>query len=86
MCDSLAHGTLGHLFKITVLHAVDGDSYEMYAASLEGLAALPLSEFARVVEAQIRERGMLVAIEDLSAEVMILDTAAALGSAQKPGQ
>ena len=85
MSDNLAHGALGHLYQMTVIDVEEDRPYKMYAASLEGLAIPSLSEVARLVEEQIQEYGVLVGIEDLNAQVMILDTATALGSEQKPG-
>ena len=77
MPQGITHGTLGQLYRLTCLHVVDGTPYELYAAAVEGSAAMPLSEVAWAVEDRIRERGILVEIRDLTAEVLILDLQAA---------
>jgi hypothetical protein len=71
--DNIAHGTLAHAYKITTIDPVDGTPCEMYVAGVEGLEVIPLWQVARRVEEQFRERGMLIGIEDLVAEVLILD-------------
>ena len=85
MSPNIAHGTLGHTYQITVIDLVCETPRKLYAASVEGLEAIPLSQIAREIEKQLGEHGFLVGIEDLSANVMVLDMTTAPKTEQEPG-
>jgi hypothetical protein len=84
--NNVAHGTLAHTYKLTVIDLVDGAPCEMYVASMEDLEVVPLWQVAREIEERIRERSILVGIEDLSAETLVLDMVGAGEAGQGPGR
>jgi len=71
--NNMVHGTLGHTYRLTVIDLVDETPHTMYVASVEDLRVVPLSQVAREIEEQINERSTLIGIQDLGAEVMVLD-------------
>ena len=84
--NNVAHGTLAHTYKLTVIDLVDGAPCEMYVARVEGLEVVPLWQVAREIEERIRERSILVGIEDLSTETLVLDMASPGEAGQEHGR
>ena len=71
--NPLTQGMLGQTYKITIVDLVHGVPEELYVASVEGLRSVPLWQVAREIKACIEKRSILVAIEELDAEVLVLD-------------